>query len=62
MWPKNMGPLARGDGRTTAIAGGSEEVVGEVGMRSGIKDKERHLALHDKPTEMLSNVIPADAP
>jgi hypothetical protein len=35
MWPKNMGPLAaaRGDGWATLIAGGSEEVVGEVGMR-----------------------------
>jgi hypothetical protein len=29
---KNVGP-ARGDGWATAVAGASEEIVGEVGMR-----------------------------
>ena len=53
---------AEGDGGTAIAARGSEEVVGDVGMRAVIRDKERHFALHAQPTEPLSHAIPADVP
>jgi len=62
---QKRGP-ARGDGRATAVAGGSEEVVGEVGMRTvpGYEEcigAKKHLVLgllsHTAPERSYSVAI-----